>query len=600
MPGWKHAFSLTRDEVKAATPPGTVRLIEPTAASEDGRHVDRISKYPLPTVDPADPLNWAPWRKVACMFSVSLYAFSSNFVAACIAPALPAWNIAFPDKPRELLQLMQFVAYNVLLLGLGNVFLVPVANIFGRRIVILISTLTLFISSACGASTSNFYGVLVIRMLQGIGSSASETVIPAIVGEMFFVHERGAWMAFYTGSLASGSVVGGISGGYIALRLGWFPLFWVCAILTGLTFMCSVLFVPETIYERGAHCLPIQRNLPRPSRYMPRTPVPYLSLVTLPSMRLTLPSRFRWTGVLERDLTWYQPSSSGDLASTAVAPARVSKQPRSSPATIPTTVPTTTTTTTTTTTYSRPPYTFSDSLKFGMYRGRIKYQFMKPWYTLRLPAVWVASCQYGGLVGAAAVISTVGPEILILPPYNWGETTGLLFIGALVGIVAGALCTGLLADRRLKEFARTQDHGYAEPETRLPIMLPALAIGTGGLLVFGFCAQNPGEYQWVGLEFAYGMVAFALAQVPSLWFSYLIDAYNQLASDCFVMICILRGIVPFIWVIFVTQWVQRDGYLIPFGGFTVIMGVFSLAIVPLLWAGKRMRIATARYVVGNQ
>lgn len=66
------------------------------------------------------------------------------------------------------------------------------------------------------------------------------------------------------------------------------------------------------------------------------------------------------------------------------------------------------------------------------------------------------------------------------------------------------------------------------------------------------------------------------------------------------MICILRGVIPFAWSFFVVQWVQRDGYLIPFVGFTVIMAVFSLLILPVMWFGKRMRIATARYVVGNQ
>ncbi|KAK0739311.1 major facilitator superfamily domain-containing protein [Apiosordaria backusii] len=595
MPGWKYAFSLNQEAVKAATPPGTVRLVEPAVPAiiipEDGTttqpNIERFSKYPLPTPDPADPLNWAPWRKLACISSVSLYAFVSNFISACVAPALPVWNLEFPEDQRKIEELMQFVAYNVLLLGFGNVLLVPVANIFGRRAIVLTSTLILFIATAVGATTSNFVGILIVRCFQGFGSSASETVVPAVVGEMYFVHERGRWMAFYTAALASGSVVGGISGGYIAMRLGWFQIFRVGAVLAGFTFLCTVLFVPETIYERGAHCLPIQRNLPRPSRYWPRTAAPYLSLVTLPSMRMTLPSRFRYTGELDPTYTWYQASSSDDLSSTAMTPTRLSKHVRSSRATG-------------LTNFTYNSYTFADSLKVGMYRGRIKYQFMKPWYTLRLPATWIASLQYGGLVGGVAVISTIGPQLLIMPPYNWGENTGLLFIGALIGIILGATATALLADRRLKRFAKKQDHGYAEPETRLPIMLPALALGTGGLLVFGFCAQYPGEYQWVGLQFAYGMVAFALTQVPSLWFSYLIDAYNQLASDCFVMICILRGTVPFIWLLFVVQWILRDGYLIPFGGFTVIMGVFSLFIVPMLWAGKRMRIATARYVVGNQ
>jgi MFS family permease len=208
--------------------------------------------------------------------------------------------------------------------------------------------------------------------------------------------------------------------------------------------------------------------------------------------------------------------------------------------------------------------------------------------------------QYGGLVGGVTVISTVGPQILSGPPYRWGEHTGLLFLGSLVGIIFGAICTGALADRRLKKLASSEDNGYAEPEARIPIMLPSLAIGTGGLLLFGFCAHYPGKYQWLGLEFANGMVAFALTQVPSIWFNYLIDSYEQLASDCFVMICILRGVIPFSWTFFVVQWVESEGFLVPFVGFTIIMTVFSLLTVPIMFWGKRMRIATARHVVGNQ
>lgn len=155
-----------------------------------------------------------------------------------------------------------------------------------------------------------------------------------------------------------------------------------------------------------------------------------------------------------------------------------------------------------------------------MNRGNMLYQLQKPWITLRLPATWIVMLQYGGLVGSVAVISSVGPQILRASPYLWADNSGLLFVGALIGVICGGLYTNFLADQRLKELAKQQDHGYAEPESRVPIMLPSLAIATGGLLVFGFCAQYTGQYQWIGLEFAFGMVAFALTQVPSVWFSY--------------------------------------------------------------------------------
>ncbi|KAK4157152.1 hypothetical protein C8A00DRAFT_40385 [Chaetomidium leptoderma] len=604
MPGWRYAFSLPGEAVKAATPPGTVVLIEHSVTHQNGRFVDRVVHSPLPTADPADPLNWPRWRKVACMSAVSFYAFVSNYISASLAPALPIWNLEFPHDPRPTKDLMELVAFNVLVLGLGNIFWVPLSNIFGRRPILVLSTLVLLGASACGIPFGGFTATLIIRIFQGLGSSASETVTPAVVGDLFFVHERGSWMAFYTASLAGGSVVGGITGGYIAVELGWFKQFWFATGLAGLAFFATVFLVPETMFDRGKHSLPVQRTLPRPSRYVPRTrtPAPKLSLMTLPSIRFTLPSRFNWrrSGDPELALTWYQTSSSVNLASESSSPTNEQQQQQQQRASRAASMAATPNNNNNDAATQYQPYTFQRSLQFSPYRGQVLYQFKKPWSTLYLPATWIIMLQYGGLVGGVAVISTVGPQILTSPPYLWGEHAGLLFVGALVGIVVGGVCTGLMADRRLKKQARDQDHGYAEPEARIAVMVPSLAIGTGGLLVFGFCAQYPGRYRWVGLECAYGMVAFALAQVPSIWFGYLIDAYDQLASDCFVMICILRGIIPFAWTFFVAQWVERNGFLVPFGGFTAIMGVFSLLIIPILCGGKRMRIATARYVVGNQ
>lgn len=93
--------------------------------------------------------------------------------------------------------LSRFTALNVLLLGLGNIVFVPLANVFGKRIVLVLSALTLFIATVCGTrdfGLGMYENVLVIRIFQGLGSSVSETVGPAVVGDMFFVQERGGWM----------------------------------------------------------------------------------------------------------------------------------------------------------------------------------------------------------------------------------------------------------------------------------------------------------------------------------------------------------------------------------------------------------------------
>ncbi|KAM0270051.1 hypothetical protein ACHAQH_009551 [Verticillium albo-atrum] len=56
--------------------------------------------------------------------------------------------------------------------------------------------------------------------------------------------------AVYTIFLAAGAIAGGLSGGYIAFHYGWTSTFWVSTALAGFTFLMTVLFVPETLFNR--------------------------------------------------------------------------------------------------------------------------------------------------------------------------------------------------------------------------------------------------------------------------------------------------------------------------------------------------------------
>lgn len=62
------------------------------------------------------------------------------------------------------------------------------------------------------------------------------------------------------------------------------------------------------------------------------------------------------------------------------------------------------------------------------------------------------------------------------------------------------------------------------------------------------------------------------------------------------MTTIARSVVSFAWTYFVSEWVETAGAALPFGIFTLLMGVFALLTIPLWLFGKRMRIATAGYL----
>jgi hypothetical protein len=158
------------------------------------------------------------------------------------------------------------------------------------------------------------------------------------------------------------------------------------------------------------------------------------------------------------------------------------------------------------------------------------------------------------------------------------------------------LTTYILADRLTKWTARRKSTGLAEPETRLIAMFPALVIATTGNWVFGFCADNPSPHAWAGLAVGLGMVAYGTVQIPSVGFNYLIDAYFSISNDCFVMTSVARAVVSFVWTFFITDWVLSDGAALPFGIFGMLMGIFALLTVPIYFYGKRLRIATAKWL----
>lgn len=84
----------------------------------------------------------------------------------------------------------------------------------------------------------------------GIGGGAADTLAPDVVGQVFFVHQRGRAMAIYTIFLASGSLVGGLIGGYITASLGWRWTMYIPAIMSGALFVVAFFFVPETLFDR--------------------------------------------------------------------------------------------------------------------------------------------------------------------------------------------------------------------------------------------------------------------------------------------------------------------------------------------------------------
>lgn len=133
--------------------------------------------------------------------------------------------------------------------GVGPFIWIPLANVYGRRFVYLVTTL-IGVATALGCGFVHSFGALVgIRAINGI-FPVSMALGPATVTDLFFYHQRGRALGLFTVMLTSGSHFSGLFGGPVAKFLGWRWIFWITGIINFVTLVVIVFCLPETMYYK--------------------------------------------------------------------------------------------------------------------------------------------------------------------------------------------------------------------------------------------------------------------------------------------------------------------------------------------------------------
>lgn len=223
--------------------PGTVDL----RAVEGDDTAYGQALYPVPAEDPNDPLQWSNTKKTAILIICSLYSFFGN--AALLGPSVYIGIYAeeFRITPNVAAGL---VSYPNLVYGFGSLLLVPAYLKFGRRPVMLFSML-LFVFGLVGASqATSFGGLMAARIIHALGSGVCEALPVQLVNDIFFLHERGKRLGFYTVCLCWGST-GPLYAGYmLAGGYSWRLYFYVLVAFAGALLVATFFFVEESHYVR--------------------------------------------------------------------------------------------------------------------------------------------------------------------------------------------------------------------------------------------------------------------------------------------------------------------------------------------------------------
>jgi MFS family permease len=202
---------------------------------------------PQPEDNPNDPLNWSRKWKFAIMAGQTIYGFINQFGPLSVAPQVPYYAEEWDRSNNDVLQ---FTGVFILVLGFASFIWIPMSTKFGRRLVLVTSSLLGFAVCLWRALAKSYSSMLGASAVHGIASGASQALPPALVTDVMFLHERGLYMGLYSWSVFSAMMVGPIVSGAMTEKYGWRSFWWLNVGLYGFLTVGTLLFMPETKWSR--------------------------------------------------------------------------------------------------------------------------------------------------------------------------------------------------------------------------------------------------------------------------------------------------------------------------------------------------------------
>lgn len=478
-------------------PPGTVYLERVNSAGRGGK--GDIILQPRPSRDVNDPLNWSDRRKY---WNFGLVCFYVAMVAECINAPTPTWgpmNEELPGFTYEILN--DSYAAGCAALGLGSLFMIPLALSWGRRPLYLVTAAVQCGASVWSARLRTPGDIIGFNVLQCFFASLAEAIVQMTIADVFFLHQRGRMNAIYVWTWLLASYLGTLVAGFVTSAQGWRWVWWWNAVIFGLSIFLFFFGYEET-------------------RYTP--PTPAITAVAPASETATT------TDAVNKDVKEYLPDKKSlddgrdDVPDEAVVLPEDANAPiEFDPA--------------------FPKKTYWQKLRLFDAPATITaasylQQMYQPLEMLvTIPAIAHVALVYGILVGLGDVMSTTLSTFLPEAPYNWSsDSVGLMSLPRMIGVTLGALIVGPLNDGWIIYQSR-RNEGIYHPEMRLWCVVPFLVFIPAGTLLFGIGLSD--SLPWPFIAVGLGLYSFGIAPINSIAITYLTDSYKEVLCPFSFLAC---------------------------------------------------------------
>lgn len=429
-------------------------------------------------------------------------SFAQGFGPLALAPMFPQMMQSFNC---DLAGVVRFTGVCILVLGFSNfiwfvtlsaemnpgvltcLYRVLIQSSFGRRPVLIISTLICLVSNIWRAVAKDYGSFMGACILNGIGAGpaevsilqlscdkcnkylialadSSKTAQPTIIADVMFLHERGFWntlyFACYFGSLMgifpnprpsivrrlrilTGLSVGPVISGPMAEHIGWRSFWWLNVGLLSLLLILLLFLFPETKWHRA-----------------PPNEVVDVHASTSDRKEIT-------QNIEDAD-------ESQSIAMAGANPTRTAE---------------------------RDPYLhlgYPSKKQFTLWQNSadpfrsILTDLWIPWKLFAFPIVEFSSFVVSWSASSFLTLNLTQSQNFAAPPYNFSsQSIGFMNLATFVGSMIGLLSNGPLSDW-IADRATKKNKGIREPEMRLPALIPYVLI----MLVGNFVVAFGYQYKW--------------------------------------------------------------------------------------------------------
>ena len=198
------------------------------------------------SIDPRKVINLEPmsnFQIVAVVICILLNALDGFDVLAVTfaAPGIAeSWGLG-PETIGAI------ISSGLVGMAVGSIFLAPIADVYGRRLVILACLLVMGFGMLGSAIAADFGTLILYRFFTGLGIGTMLASINAMVSEYSNDKRRDLCVSLMTVGYPIGGVIGGTAAAILLGKFGWESVFLFGGIVTLAVFPLVLFVLPESI-----------------------------------------------------------------------------------------------------------------------------------------------------------------------------------------------------------------------------------------------------------------------------------------------------------------------------------------------------------------